>query len=197
MKAPRWLKPQADPPRSERPVFEELLTRHLDSLYRVALRCQPQDPQAAEDLVQEAVLRGWRSYGALREPAAARAWLIRILIRTHQNQCRAEARGGAQALDDLDDTVLERLLADWRPGPAALAEQAETQTRLAAALAALPTAWSLILQLVDIEGLHLREAAAALELPPGTVASRRFRALLGLRAALNDLEVAHGQDTGN
>lgn len=197
LKAPRWLKPQASSPQGERPAFEELLARHLDTLYRVALRCRAQDPQAAEDLVQEAVLRGWRNYATLREPAAARVWLIRILIRTHQNQCRAEARGGVLALEDLEDGALERLLADWRPGPAALAELAETRTRLAAALAALPAAWSLIIQLVDIEGLHLREAAAALELPPGTVASRRFRALLRLRAALNDQEVAHGQDTGN
>jgi RNA polymerase sigma-70 factor, ECF subfamily len=59
-------------------AFEELVRRHRDTAYRVALRvCL--NPADAEDIAQEALVRAWRSLGSFRSDAAFSTWLYRIV----------------------------------------------------------------------------------------------------------------------
>ena len=53
------------------------LEEHVEAVYRYALRLTGR-PDLAEDLTQETLLRGWRNRNKLREPRAARLWLLRI-----------------------------------------------------------------------------------------------------------------------
>lgn|GEM_PF-7002383 len=55
-----------------RPAFEEVLSQHLDLLYRVALRCCHQHRADAEDLIQYAVVRAFQAFPRLRHVRAAR-----------------------------------------------------------------------------------------------------------------------------
>ena len=56
---------------------DDLVANHADAVYRYALRLTRSRDQA-EELTQETLLRGWQRRGKLREPAAARVWLLRI-----------------------------------------------------------------------------------------------------------------------
>ena len=121
-------------------AFEEVLTEHLDALFRTALRlCQGQEADA-EDLLQDTVLRAFNGYGQLREPSAARSWLFTILSRTHLNRVRTMRRRAEVVGADLDEPAFEAALADWAPvpSPAENAETCQLGEQLTTALDGLP-----------------------------------------------------------
>lgn len=167
-------------------AFEEVLTEHLDALFRTALRLCQGHQADAEDLLQDAVLRAFDSYGQLREPSAARAWLLTILSRTHLNRMRTRRRRSETVSADLDEPAFEAALAEWAPvhTPADEAEAGQLSEQLTRALEALPPELRSIVLLVDVEGFTQREVATMQGVPEGTVASRLFRARRQLRTAL-------------
>src|SRR5580658_5146637 len=66
------------------------------------------DRSIAEDIVQEALLRAWRSRDALKDPAAARAWLLTIVRREHARlyeRKRLELVGLDDALETRDKAL--------------------------------------------------------------------------------------------
>jgi len=167
-------------------AFEELLSEHLDALFRTALRLCAGQTADAEDLLQDAALRAFEHHSQLRDPAAGRSWLFTILVRTHLNRRRTEGRRAEVMATDLDDQAFETALAEWTPLrlPDELVDTWGLGDQLTDALNTLPgelraTAW-----LVDVEGFTQREVAAMHEVPEGTVASRLFRARRQLRAVL-------------
>lgn len=170
-----------------RPAFEELLSRHLDALYRTALRLVGGDEVNAEDLLQQAALRAFLNAGELRRPESAWAWLLTILVRTHLNRERTEERRGEVLASDMDTSAFEAALAAWHPPetPAEALERRLVGERLAAALDRLAAPLRTVIWLVDAEGFRQREVAEMLEIPEGTVASRVYRARRQLRAALD------------
>jgi RNA polymerase sigma factor (sigma-70 family) len=175
------------PPRpSEARAFEELLSEHLDALYRTALRLCGGRRADAEDLLQDSMLRAFERFDELREPAAARAWLFRILVRTNLNRLRSERRRAETAFSELDEREFEDALAAWRSveGPDERTDLVLTRERLAAALDALDHQVRAVVWLIDVEGFRQREVAQMLGIPEGTVASRLFRARRSLRDEL-------------
>jgi len=166
--------------------FEELLSRELGALYGMALRlCRGRNADA-EDLLQESVLRAFRHFDELRELGAGRAWLFRILIRTHVNRTRAADRRRETFESDLDEGAFEQALAGWRgfdTKPDAGVDYF-LRERIAAALDGLPGPMREVVWLVDVEGFRQHEAAELLDVPEGTVASRLYRARRALRDAL-------------
>jgi RNA polymerase sigma-70 factor (ECF subfamily) len=167
-------------------AFEEVLTEHLDALYRTALRLCHGHEADAEDLLQDATLRAFKSYGQLRDSTAARAWLFTILTRTHLNRVRSSRRRAETVSTDMDEPEFEAALAEWSPLPSP-AEEAETRQlgeQLTKALNGLPPELSTMILLVDVEGFTQREVADMHKIPEGTVASRLFRGRRQLRTAL-------------
>jgi RNA polymerase sigma-70 factor (ECF subfamily) len=167
-------------------VVEDLLSEHLDALYRTALRLCGGRTADAEDLIQELALRVFRKVHELREPAAARSWLFTILMRTHLNRVRSARRRPEVGAHDLDEQTLEAALAFWQPAdrPDSAFERLQTSERVTAALDGLDPDLRAVIWLVDVEGFRQREAASMLEVPDGTVASRLFRARRALRDAM-------------
>lgn len=182
------LKPPRAKPRAWR-AFEELLSEHLDALYRTALRCTHGHEADAEDLLQEAVLRAFRGLPELRDPAAARSWLFTILTRTHLNRCRSQRRRAESLASDMSVEAFERALESWQPVPLPdqVTERWQLRQRLSAALHDLPVELASVVWLVDFEGFSQREAAEMYRVPEGTVASRLFRARRELRRILRGL----------
>jgi RNA polymerase sigma-70 factor (ECF subfamily) len=86
--------------------FEDTVRAHAADLFRYAYWLT-RDRALAEDVVQEALLRGWRAFPRLRERAAARAWLFSI-VRNEYLRAVGGAAPAAESLDGLD-------LADERP----------------------------------------------------------------------------------
>ena len=135
-------------------------------LYRVARTLLPSEADC-EDAVQEALLRAWVKCGSLREAAYFETWLIRILI----NQCRAFHRRRS-----LGETALSEDI------PAA--EGADRA--LLAALKALPERYGIALELHCIEGYSIKECAAMLRVPEGTVKWRLHQGRGQLRRTLGE-----------
>jgi len=151
----------------DRAGFEALVQAYGDSLYRTALwMCG--DPQQAEDLVQETLLRAWRGLGRLRDERAVRGWLITILRREHAR--RLPRRLPAAALDPDQLTAAA-------PEPA-------TTLSIRAALAALPGAQREVLVLQLVWGFSCAEIGDLLGASPTAVGTRLFRARAALREAM-------------
>jgi RNA polymerase sigma-70 factor (ECF subfamily) len=167
-------------------VAEDLLSEHLDALYRAALRLCGGRRADAEDLMQDVALQVFRKFDELRDPAAARGWMFTILTRTHLNRLRAAGRRPEVGMDDLDEPAFERALADWdsTERPDATLERTRLTAAIAAALDGLDAELRAVVWLIDVEGFRQREAARMLEVPEGTVASRLFRARRLLREVL-------------
>jgi RNA polymerase sigma-70 factor (ECF subfamily) len=85
--------------------FEALVAEHLDGLYRTGLRLT-RSPSAAEDLVQEAMLRAWRSFHTFHEGTNIRAWLYRILVNAHFDRHRKETREPVVVPEDVSDVYI-------------------------------------------------------------------------------------------
>lgn len=158
--------PTLSPPR-----FEDEALPHLDTLYRVAVRLTG-DPAAAEDLVQDAMLRAWRAWGSFRPGSNARAWLVTILRNQFINGWRKERRAPQQVDPESIPEPPDRN--DPDPEGRFFAELIDDE--VLAALDTLPDDFREVVVLSDLEGLPYAEVAEALEIPVGTVKSRLFRA---------------------
>jgi RNA polymerase sigma-70 factor (ECF subfamily) len=149
-------------------AFTELVRRHKDRLWAVALRTLSDREEAADGL-QDALLSAFRNAGSYRGDAAVTTWLHRVVVNACLDRVR---RRQARPADPLGD----------RDAPSPRDEHARVDVRLdvTAALRALPEPQRLALVLVDMEDVPVAEAALLLGIPEGTVKSRCARG----RAAL-------------
>lgn len=152
-------------------AFADEALPHLDLLFRVAVRLTG-DPAAAEDLVQETMLKAIRGWSSFRPGSNARAWLVTILRNQFINGWRQRSRGPTQvdleAVPELPDTAT--------PDPEATFFDDLLDDEIVRALAELPDDFRAVVVLSDLEGLPYAEVAEALDIPVGTVKSRLFRA---------------------
>jgi len=136
---------------------------------------------AAEDLLQETMLRVHRNIGRYRERGAFRAWVYRIATNLARTELRrARCRGAAE-----DDLVLH---INDLPEPAAdeRLERNETLNAVRAGIAALPDEQRAVVLLRVRRGMAIREIARTLCIPEGTVKSRLHYAVRNLRNSLFD-----------
>ena len=164
---------------------------HLDALYHVALRLT-RNRAEAEDIVQEAFLRAFRSFDRFNPGTNCRAWLFTILRNVFLNRVRSQGRevleaevGGLDQVQLTADAQLER-------NPEERFLQTMLHGDVDRALATLPLAFREAILLVDVEGLTYREVAEVLECPIGTVMSRLSRGRALLRLALGHFAREHG-----
>lgn len=151
--------------------FEVLARALVPSLYRYAWWLA-RDRTLAEDLVQETLLRAWRSLDALREEAAVRQWLITIL----RNEFAREMARRRETVD-----IEELPLADAR---ASLGGADTDLHDVHRAIARLAPEYREPLVLQVLVGCSTREIAEALGLTQAAVLTRLFRARHQLRALL-------------
>ena len=171
----------------ESSLFEEMVTAHLDSLYRTALRLTGR-AQDAEDLVQETYLRAWRSLHTYRPGTNPKAWLFRILHNAHIDRFRASTRA-VQTVDELEGQD-PAFVVHETPESEVLAGVMDAEVRQA--LMALPEVFRTCLILADLEGFSYQEIADILGIPRGTVMSRLFRGRRAMRRALAEYGREHG-----
>ena len=175
-------------------AFLELLDPIRDSLYGYAYRAVWHKDQAA-DVVQEALMAGWRGFGRFEPGTNFRAWMFRILVNTIYRFNKKSTRRREVALEDktMDaNAVLEREDA-WSQ----LLENPDMLTqlldeRLVRSLDRLGDDERQCLLLRLLQGFAYKEIAAMLNIPLGTVMSHVHRARLKLRKELASLAVEHG-----
>ena len=151
----------------------ESVQAHLAGLRRYA-RALTRDDAAADDIVQDALVRAIERSDTFRPGASLRAWLASIVHNVFVSTRRREA---AEARRD-------EAFADLRPAAPDSGDQehAAQLASVADGFHALPEAQRAVLHLVAVEGLSYQEAAAALDVPIGTIMSRLSRARAALRA---------------
>lgn len=174
----------------ETDAFGELVRRHRDRLWAVALRTLG-DREEAADAVQDALVSAFRAAHTFRGQSAVTTWLHRITV----NACLDRARRAAsrRTAGVADEENLESLL-EPHESAAAPAEREELHRELLAALATLPAEQRAVLVLVDMQGYPVAEAAAVLAVPEGTVKSRCARGRARLLPLLNHLRAGGGTD---
>ena len=186
---------------ANRARFEDEALKHLDALYRTALR-MTRNPSDAEDLVQDALVRAYRFYDRFEPGTNFRAWLFKILTNTYINSYRRKqgrpqessledteefflynqlSGDGGERVTDVEGTVLDNLGAD----------------AIQRAIDQLPPQFRTTVQLSDVEGLSYAEIAEATGVAKGTVMSRLFRGRRLLQRALWDQARAAGFTSGS
>ncbi len=171
-------------------AFERLLRRFNRPLYRVA-RAILKDDAEAEDVLQEAMLRAYRSMPSFRGDARLSTWLVRIVANEALARLRTRTRRGAVVLlhsdsEDLDDmNVAEGATpAPAQSDPANSAMRDEVRRLIEARIDALPDQFRVVFVLRALQELTVEETAACLDIPAATVRTRFFRARSLLREAL-------------
>ncbi|HET7755652.1 MAG TPA: sigma-70 family RNA polymerase sigma factor [Steroidobacteraceae bacterium] len=159
--------------------FEAQVLAHLDAAYRFA-RWLCRSPGDADDVVQDAVLRAWRSFEALRG-TDARAWLLAIVRNCHRTALARHERRASVPLPEEHDPRLAAAASATGADPEHAAIAGDAGRALERLLAALPEEHREVLVLREVEELSYREIAAVAGVPIGTVMSRLARARAAFR----------------
>jgi RNA polymerase sigma factor (sigma-70 family) len=164
----------------KRERFQAQVLPHLDAAYRFA-RWLSRSPGDADDVVQEAVLRAFRGFDALRG-SDVKAWLLAIVRNCHSTALRQQERRAFVPLPEEHDVRLGHTMIATTPDPESASMRRDEERTLNRLMSALPEDHREVLVLREIEDMGYREIAAVTNVPIGTVMSRLARA----RAALKE-----------
>ncbi|MDQ4039363.1 MAG: RNA polymerase sigma factor SigM, partial [Actinomycetota bacterium] len=164
--------------------FNELVRRHRDRLWAVALRTS-RSPEDAADAVQEALISAFRSAASFRGQSAVTTWLHRIVVNSCLDQARR--RSARPSVPMREEEALQP--ADPRDR---IAER-ELGIAVEEALGDLPIDQRAAIVLVDVHGFPVADAAEALGVPVGTIKSRCARGRARLAVSLGHLRDPDGQ----
>jgi RNA polymerase sigma-70 factor (ECF subfamily) len=148
------------------------------------------DRAAAEDVVQEALIRAWRHPEVLTNgKGSIRGWLLTVVRNLVTDRQRARAARPAEVAETAAAGDLSAVVRDH-------ADQVVASVTVLEALEELSDDHRGVLDQLYFQGRSLGETAAALGIPPGTVKSRTYYALRALRRALNRDEVLNVMGEG-
>jgi len=172
---------RTEPPQTEVAVltsFEEAMLPHLDAAHNLA-KWLLRNEQDAQDVVQEAYLRAFRSFAGFRG-SNGRAWLLTIVRNTAYTLLKKNRSA------DLTTTFDEEIHASGHESasPAMILEHAEDAELIKNAMDELPAEFREILSLRHQESLSYNEIGEILKIPLGTVMSRLARARSKLKEFL-------------
>jgi len=162
----------------DRVRFEEEALELSDQVYRVA-RHLAGSREDAEELMQEAYVRAFRSWQSFTPGTNLRAWLLRILTNLNIDRGRRKQRAPQMtSLDEKGDYYLYDKLeeAEGRPLDEERVIEKLSQDSIVEALTQVPHDFRDVLVLVDIGDFSYADTAQILDIPVGTVMSRLHRA---------------------
>ena len=174
--------------------FLAVVNTELDAMYRVALRML-RDRDHAEDAVQDGLNKAWRKVNRQEAGQNMKPWLMKILVNTCLDQIRARKRQNAVPFEP-DDPELQDYHSGQRLPDDELSNK-QLGLLIDSEIARLSTEFQVVVQLVIVEQLSYDEAAAALDVPIGTVRSRLSRARAQLSDALNRSLEGNDDDGGS
>jgi RNA polymerase sigma-70 factor (ECF subfamily) len=174
--------------RGDKSAFRELVRRHQEKVYRLALRLTRDDARA-QDSMQDAFLQVFRKIGQFQEQSAFSTWLYRITVNAALMRMRSEKRHHETSLDEASPRYTDAgefadPVDDWSEAVDDRASNAELASYAAKAVDALPETYRSVFILRELEDLSTEEVASILDLTLPTVKTRLHRARLALRKAL-------------
>lgn len=168
--------------RGEPAAREALARRCRRAAYLLAVQLL-RDPDAAQDLAQDAVMSFFASLGRFRASRPIEPWLFAIVRNRARDLYRRRRARPTEPLERSDDEP-PRPVIDRAPGPEADTARRQLQELLWRALGGLPEPQREILVLRDYQDLTYEEIARVLDVPMGTVMSRLHRARRAARVAI-------------
>ena len=176
----------------DRDAFRVLVERHSRSIYRVAYRMTGSQ-QDAEELVQEVLLRAYRSLGRFEMRSNFSTWLYRIAInRTldflSARKTQMQSQDAFQIADDPDPEDSRQVqLPSPSPGPDRVVLSGEVKSHVAQAMTLLTPVERVAFIMRHMEGRSIEEIGQALNLKASAAKNSVFRAVHKLRQQLEPL----------
>jgi RNA polymerase sigma-70 factor (ECF subfamily) len=163
--------------KGDKSAYDVLVKKYQHKIIKLISR-YVHDPEAAQDVAQEAFLKAYRGLARFRGESAFYTWLYRIAINTAKNHLVAQGR----RMPDFEVAVED---AEYYEGASALKEndtperqllRDEIESTVYRAIKELPDDLKTAITLRELEGMSYDEIAQAMDCPIGTVRSRIFRA---------------------
>lgn len=161
--------------RGESQAFEFLVRKYTPLLYSLSYR-MTDSSEAAEEAVQEILLRIYRSLGRFRLDKRFHPWLYTIAVNYLRSFIRKRKQNHRIKLVPFQDSILNLRSKEPQPDPVKQYENREGERFAAAALAALRLKYREVFILRQIERLSVGEVSEVLNIPEGTVKTYLFRA---------------------
>jgi len=161
----------------DKQAYDALVRKYQNKIIKLVSR-YVHDPDAAQDVAQEAFLKAYRGLSSFRGDSAFYTWLYRIAINTAKNYLVSKGRRSPEHEVDAQE-------AEQYEGPSALKETGTPEHELLSneieqtvfqAIKDLPDDLKTAITLREIEGMSYEQIAEAMDCPIGTVRSRIFRA---------------------
>jgi RNA polymerase sigma-70 factor, ECF subfamily len=171
----------------DKEAFYSLVHPCEGAIYSVAVSIL-NNPEDAEEAVQEAVLKALSHLTDFRGEAKFSTWLIRITINEARLKLRRDRRHLYESVDEQRASehgeYFPKDFADWREVPSEALQRKELGEALKRAIASLPLKYREVLILRDVQQLRIEEVARILGITEGSVKTRLLRARLQMREAL-------------
>ncbi|MGA2231282.1 MAG: RNA polymerase sigma factor [Tepidisphaeraceae bacterium] len=168
----------------DRQTFDRLVLEHLPAAQRFAVRLTGQ-PDAAQDVVQDALVNASRRWTTFQGRSAFKTWLFQIVVHAFRDDLERRSRRPASAMEDEPP---DRRAND----PAVLAASAELGRIVAAAVSNLPPRQREVMVLHTYEELNDLELAAVLDITPQNVRTTLHLARERLRQVLRPYLIETG-----
>lgn len=180
--------------------FEELVGRHEERVYRLAMRLVRNETDAQE-VVQETLLSAWRNLPRFEGKSQFGSWVYRIAANAALMLLRSRRRHPQVSFDEVGEQALEEAPpeqasgfgagVDWSRRPDEQLQSSELRRHIQAAVDALPDSTRTVFLLRDVDGLSTEETAEALDITVPTVKTRLHRARLALRRTISEYFARH------
>jgi len=163
--------------RGDKTAYDVLVRKYQHKIIKLVSR-YVHDPEAAQDVAQEAFLKAYRGLRSFRGDSAFYTWLYRISINTAKNYLVQQSRRSP-------DLEVDPQEAEYYEGASALKENdtperhlltEEIERTVYRAIRELPDDLKTAITLRELEGMSYEQIAEAMDCPIGTVRSRIFRA---------------------
>jgi RNA polymerase sigma-70 factor (ECF subfamily) len=167
----------------DRNAFEILFSRYRPILYRLAQRIL-RNHEESEDAVQNCSLVAFRKMESFKYEGAFRSWLARILVNEAITTLRKRTYSSESSIPQERGEAAD-LLPDPGPNPEQLLSQKQSASALMRKVSQLSSGQRAVLLLCEIYEYTAEEVGAMLQVPPGAIRSRLFRARKQLATTLS------------
>jgi len=173
----------------DRDAFRLLVDRHTRSIYSLAWRMTG-NQQDAEEIVQETLLRAYRSLHRFELRASFATWLYRIAVNRSLDFLKAKKMTDTHQISGnhgSDDEEHEIQVASANPGPDRLLLSTEARQKITEAIGLLSPAERVAFTMRHLEGKSIEEISKALNVRASAAKNSIFRAVQKIRQQLGPL----------
>lgn len=175
----------------DRKALTELVKKYEQTIYNFAFKiCRNKD--RAEHTMQETFMSMIKNLHQFDSKSKLSTWLYTIVANHCLMLARSSKKNMFASLEDEDNLIDEKSIADWSVTPVRITENNELQEILDEAIQKLPADYRIVFLLRDVEGLSTEETGKITDLSVPAVKSRLHRARAFLRNEIND-KMNHGK----